>query len=128
MVKTRNRCAGGVTLGELPEVNPDSSWISETKWGEMCRLSNLAADTWRGFSKHVRENTRDWAVVYESLDPARAAFPEPWDGLNAFQKMVALRTIRMDKIVPAMTSYVSEALGSRHAPPYYQCSITPCIV
>ena len=32
------------------------------------------------------------------------------------ERMVLLRTMRLDKIVPAMTRYVEEALGSRCVP------------
>ena len=109
---------GGVAVGDAAHPNPDSTWISEAKWGEMCRLSALPGSTWHELAPHVRDNLAAWKSIYDSADPASAELPPPWqDALTPFQRLVLLRTLRMDKIVPAMTAYVAQTLGPECAPP-----------
>lgn len=108
---------GGVAMGDPPMPNPDSSWISDARWGEMCRLADLPCPIWRTFASHVRDNIVAWKAIYDSAHPAQELLPDHWQrDLSCFQRMLVLRTIRMDKIVPAMTSFVSEALGPRCEP------------
>ena len=106
---------GGITMGDNPIANPDSSWISDAKWGEMCRLETLCDTRWEGFALHVSQNVQAWKAIYDSVNPAAQHLPAPWHNtLTCFQRMAALRTIRMDKIVPSMTEYVTDSLGPRY--------------
>jgi dynein heavy chain, axonemal len=108
---------GGVAMGDTPLPNPDSCWISDGKWGEMCRLASLPCPVWRTLPTHVRDNVAQWKQIYDAASPAQERLPEPWhDELTVFQRMLVLRTIRMDKIAPAMTAFVADTLGPRHAP------------
>ncbi|GFH10421.1 uncharacterized protein HaLaN_05731, partial [Haematococcus lacustris] len=111
---------GGVALGDLPNPNPDPDWISDKMWGEMCRLSDVAPDkgVWAGLAAHVAENPDDWKSLFDSPEPHRARMPHPWASkLDAFQRIVLLRTIRPDKLIPAVTMYVAECMGSRFVEP-----------
>lgn len=40
---------GGISMGELPMDNPDTSWLSEKSWGEICRLSSMPSPVWANF-------------------------------------------------------------------------------
>jgi dynein heavy chain, axonemal len=105
---------GGTSLGEAPAPNPDPTWITDAKWGEMCQLETLADPKWRSVVTHVRLHAGEWRAVYDSVDPARQPFPQPFqDSLSSFQKMLVLRTIRLDKLIPAMSSFVVETFGGR---------------
>jgi dynein heavy chain, axonemal len=105
---------GGVFMGENALPNPDPSWLTDAKWSEMCSLGGMANSHWRGFPIHVRAHVNEWKQIYDSADPAAQSLPGDWDrSLSSFQKMCVLRTVRMDKIIPAMTQYVSESMGSR---------------
>ena len=108
---------GGVAMGDPPSPNPDASWITEAKWGEMCRLSALG-EQWQAFSESVREYPERWKRLYDSAAPSQEELPYPWQKrLTPFQRMVVLRTVRPDKVVPAMSAFVSDALGARCSTP-----------
>jgi dynein heavy chain, axonemal len=109
---------GGITMGDNPMPNPDPSWISDAKWGEMCRLPTMIDPAWDGFPEHIATNVHSWKAIYDSVHPTKQELPAPWQSkLSPFQRMVALRTIRMDKIIPALTNYVTDALGQRYSQP-----------
>ncbi|KXZ48211.1 DHC-9 protein [Gonium pectorale] len=109
---------GGVAMGDLPTPNPAPEWISERMWGEICRASDMASDKWRGLAQHVAENTGDWKRIYDSLEPHTEPLPEPWQSkLDPFQRIIVLRTIRPDKLIPALTLFVAETMGKRFVEP-----------
>jgi dynein heavy chain len=40
----------------------------------------------------------DWKAIYDSPDPHKESLPIPWHGqLDAFQRIMVLRTVRPDK-------------------------------
>jgi dynein heavy chain, axonemal len=57
-------------------------------------------------------------VLYDSTEPQSVAFPEPWhEQLAPLQRMIVLRAFRPDKVVPAITDYVSDVMGRRYVEP-----------
>ncbi|KAG2424724.1 hypothetical protein HXX76_014300 [Chlamydomonas incerta] len=110
---------GGVAMGDLPLPNPAPEWVSERMWGEVCRASALAAaDTWAGLAEHVTANPEAWRRIYDSLEPHTEQLPEPWHTrLDPFQRIIVLRTLRPDKLIPALTLFVADTLGKRFVEP-----------
>nr|8GLV_Kg Chain Kg, DHC_N2 domain-containing protein [Chlamydomonas reinhardtii] len=110
---------GGVAMGDLPLPNPAPEWISERMWGEVCRASALgASDTWADLAEHVAANTEAWKRIYDSLEPHTEQLPEPWHSrLDAFQRIIVLRTLRPDKLIPALTLFVADTMGKRFVEP-----------
>ncbi len=63
-------------------------------------------------------NTSAWRSIYDSLEPQSAQLPSPWSGrLDSFQRLMLLRALRPDKLIPAITAYVSDTMGSRFVEP-----------
>lgn len=57
-------------------------------------------------------------VIYDSKEPYNTNLPKPWcDCLNDLQKMIIYRCLRPDKIVPAITNYVTDKLGKKFVEP-----------
>lgn len=66
----------------------------------------------------LTEQTDLWKRIYDSPNPQTEPLPAPWsDLLDAFQKLVLIRCMRPDKVVPAMTAYVETVMGSRFVQP-----------
>jgi dynein heavy chain len=56
--------------------------------------------------------------MYDSKDPHEYELPGIWQTrLNDFQRMIVLRCIRPDKVIPAITNFVQEKLGKKFVEP-----------
>lgn len=99
---------GGVAL-DNPYPNPASEWLSEKAWAEVVRASSLPK--LRGLMEHLEQNTREWKTIYDSAWPQEERFPGPWKSLQGLDRMVVLRCLRPDKIVPAIREFISDHMG-----------------
>ncbi|XP_010216373.1 PREDICTED: dynein heavy chain 3, axonemal [Tinamus guttatus] len=99
---------GGVAL-DNPHPNPAPEWLSDKSWGELVRASCLA--NLQGLMEHVRENASKWQQIYDSVRPNEEAFPDVWNTLMGLDRMVVLRCLRPDKIVPAVREFIIENMG-----------------
>ena len=106
---------GGVAM-ENAHANPASDWMSDKMWGEICRFSDMPAA--EGLREAVAREPNLWKKIYDASEPTKVELPPPYDKkLNAFQKIVILRCLRPDKVVPAVTAYVSQNMGKRFVEP-----------
>ena len=53
-------------------------------------------------SSDVKENPKRWKEVYDSVTPHESSYPGKWNALRGLDRMVVLRCLRPDKIVPAV--------------------------
>lgn len=93
---------GGVGL-DNPDENP-TDWLPKNSWDELCRLDCLT-----GFSlikKNFIDNLEEWKKIFDHKEPQSMIFPKPFDKINLFEKMLVLRCIRSDKVVPAVQLFV----------------------
>ncbi|KAK5646415.1 hypothetical protein RI129_004879 [Pyrocoelia pectoralis] len=105
---------GGVGL-DNPNRNP-SNWLVSKSWDELCRLNDFPA--FRGIMDHFRNNVAEWRKTFDSPEPHTYPLPTPWDSkLSQFQRLLVLRCIRPDKIVPAIQKFVEAQLGRQYIEP-----------
>jgi len=72
----------------------------------------------QGLPDSLAVNSVSWKKIYDSLEPDHAPLPEPWrSDLDPLQKLVTLRMLRPDKLIPALTTFVAESLGRRFVEP-----------
>lgn len=72
----------------------------------------------QGLPDSIAVNNVSWKKIYDSLEPDHAPLPEPWRSeLSPLQKIVTLRTLRPDKLIPALTTFVADSLGRRFVEP-----------
>uniref|UniRef100_A0A672VCY4 Dynein axonemal heavy chain 12 n=1 Tax=Strigops habroptila TaxID=2489341 RepID=A0A672VCY4_STRHB len=110
---------GGVGLKNIYK-NPDPSWLSDKSWDELCRASEIPALKELRYNKmsHVSENVGEWQKIYDSREPQSFPLPEQLNNtLNELQKIIILRCLRPDKIVPAITTFVTNNLGKKFVEP-----------
>jgi len=105
---------GGVGL-DNPHKNP-ASWLPKPSWDEICRLDEFPK------FKRIRSTfgalQEGWSKIYDSNEPQLIRLPGEWDTkLEEFQKMIVLRCIRPDKIVPAVQDFVTLKLGKKYIEP-----------
>ena len=106
---------GGVGLeNKIP--NPSPSWLSDKSWDEICRMTDLKG--FKKFRKSFEENLSEWKRYYDDREPHSAILPHPWnDELTDFQKMVVLRCLRPDKVIPLVINFVKLKLGHKFVEP-----------
>ncbi|KAM4730848.1 dynein axonemal heavy chain 7 [Anableps anableps] len=99
---------GGVGL-DNPHANP-CTWLPKKSWDEICRLDEI--ESFKSFRQDLMVLLSDWKQVYDSPNPHQSQFPGVWEEkLSQFQKMMVIRCLRPDKIVPMVQQFVSESLG-----------------
>jgi dynein heavy chain len=111
---------GGVAVGQQQPPNPCTAWLSDKSWSEICRLSN-SNDKLRGIHNDFGSLAAEWKAVYDSAEPHLALFPgAKCSSLSSFSRMLVLRCLRPDKIIPAARDFVVEHLGVRFTdtPPF----------
>lgn len=60
----------------------------------------------------------DFKPIYDSKEPCSVGLPDPWsERLSNLQKMIIVRCLRPDKILPAVTKYVTDNLGKNFVQP-----------
>ncbi|XP_052628381.1 dynein axonemal heavy chain 3 [Harpia harpyja] len=99
---------GGVAL-DNPHPNPAPDWLPDKSWAELVRASSLT--NLQGLMEHVRENFSKWKLIYDSVRPHEEAFPDAWSTLIGLDRMVILRCLRPDKIIPAVQGFIVENMG-----------------
>ncbi|XP_074537088.1 dynein axonemal heavy chain 12 [Halichoeres trimaculatus] len=106
---------GGVGLQNTVP-NPEPSWLQDKSWDEICRASDLPG--LQGIKEAFIKSPGDFKPIYDSKEPCNTPLPTPWcDRLNELQKMIIVRCLRPDKIVPAVTKYVTVKLGKKFVQP-----------
>ncbi|ELU17469.1 hypothetical protein CAPTEDRAFT_228350 [Capitella teleta] len=105
---------GGIGL-ENPHSNP-TTWLPITSWDEICRLDELP--NFKNLRKTFINYKDQWKVVYDSQLPGHEEFPREFqDRLRSFQRILVLRCLRPDKVIPAIQEFVVEKIGKRYIEP-----------
>ena len=105
---------GGVAL-DNPHPNPASEWLSDKSWSEIVRASALP--NLKGYMEHVQEKPDLWKAMYDSPEPDKFKLPERFNALSGLERMVVLRTLRPDKMVPAIQEYIVDQMGQTFIEP-----------
>ncbi|KAJ8664279.1 hypothetical protein QAD02_005941 [Eretmocerus hayati] len=101
---------GGIAL-DNPYPNPDPSWLSDKAWSEVTRATSLT-----GLSKlkeSFETNIDAWKKYYDLPNPQESFFPSPFEEITegSLRRLVIIRCVRPDKLVPAIRGYVIARMG-----------------
>ena len=103
---------GGVGL-DNPHKLP-APWLPQKAWDELCRLADLPR--FGSLRELISGNPAEWQAVYDDSRPQLHPNLET-HGWDRFQRMLVLRCLRPDKMVPAIQDFVSAEMGRRFIEP-----------
>lgn len=100
--------------GEINILMNPTKWISENMWADLYRqlagLSQLEA--FKGIDSYFMENFESFKSYYDSINPQTEPLPAHWnEKLNEFEKILVLKALRPDKVIPAIKNWISSRLG-----------------
>ncbi|XP_078701931.1 dynein axonemal heavy chain 7-like isoform X3 [Branchiostoma floridae x Branchiostoma belcheri] len=104
---------GGIGL-DNPYSNP-CTWLPAKSWDEFCRLDEL--DHYKGIRKKFTQYKDAWKEVYDSSEPHVSTYPAEWASMDNFKRMLVMRCLRPDKIVPMVQDFVTAELGKKYVEP-----------
>jgi len=96
--------------------NPDpDGWINISIWSGVQNIVGLQA--FRELPESFVQNTAQWKDVFDSPEPDKASFPEPYNELSLLQRLCLLRCLRRDKVMDAIQHFVIENQGVKYVEP-----------
>ncbi|XP_047042351.1 dynein axonemal heavy chain 7 [Helicoverpa zea] len=91
-------------------------FLSPQAWAEFNALNELPK--FNGILEHFLANVAVWEAYCDTPDPQDKPLPSPWDTkLDMFEKMMVMRCMRLDMMVPAVQNYVAAKMGRRFVEP-----------
>ncbi|OEH79493.1 heavy chain 2 family protein [Cyclospora cayetanensis] len=103
---------GALLDAPSPPTNPDPEWITPAAWQLVCKADQLEA--LQGLQSSVDQNSREWRRWFGSTEPERATLPGDWQArLDALQRLIVIRCLRPDRVIPAASRFVADALDAR---------------
>ena len=106
---------GGVAL-DNPHPNPCPKWLGDKPWAEIVRASNLPELS--GWYQTIGKNEKLWKKIYDASKPHSERLPLNYDvKLSDLYKLVVLRCLRPDKIIPAIQDYIVSHMGRTYIEP-----------
>ncbi|TYZ61102.1 hypothetical protein PybrP1_000394 [[Pythium] brassicae (nom. inval.)] len=108
----------GNTQMELAKPKPAGAdaWLTDKTWGNVLGLNDLPALS--QFSDAFAAELPLWETCYNASDPAdMMAHISSVAALDAFQRIVVLRCLRPDKVIPAVMAFVAAEMGQRFIEP-----------
>nr|CAI5851904.1 unnamed protein product [Callosobruchus analis] len=113
---------GGVNI-ESPIENPCSDWLPLSSWEEICRVDELPA--FKGFGKMFKSKEKYWKEIYDNFSDD-FEMPVPWkETLVSFRRLIVIRLLRPDKLITAVTLFVTSEMDDRFIkPPPFNISVS----
>jgi dynein heavy chain len=110
----------GPTAVSAPRPNPtgEKGWLLDKQWAHICELAENY-EFYKGFDRDLEENLGAWEKISVSVSPEADEWPGKWNEIPIFSKLLILRVLRPDKVVPGIRNLISAEvdLGSKYIKP-----------
>lgn len=103
--------AGDVAIPPNP-----TNWIPENQWPDFYRqfYGTGQLPGLKDIHEHFMMHSDDWKRIFDSASPQDEPLPAPYEhSLQLFQKIIVIKNIRSDKVIPAIRNYVSATMGEK---------------
>ena len=103
--------AGEITVPDNP-----TTWIPNNQWPDVYRqfYGTGQLDSFKDIHEHFMRHSDQWKPLFDSPNPQDDPLPEPYhSSLDLFQKILIIKNLRSDKVIPAIQIYVSTTMGEK---------------
>ncbi|KNE55648.1 hypothetical protein AMAG_01535 [Allomyces macrogynus ATCC 38327] len=105
---------GGAALDINAVAKKPFNWIPDITWLNLVALSKMSA--FSDLLNQVGKNEKAWRAWYEKDAPENDVLPSGYQNtLDAFRKLLLLRSWCLDRTVMMAKQYIAESLGTRYA-------------
>ena len=103
----------GSTAMAMEEPNPSkrSGWLPDSAWKNVLALNKLKG--FEGFSSIFASQLSKWKDVLDVTEPMPLIAELLGPDRPEFEKMMVLRALRTDKVIPAVQDFISLKLGAK---------------
>ncbi len=100
--------------GDAPE-RPDAlQWISEGAWGAVHTLADQLGDSYGSLPADMEGSHKRWKEWYDHEQPESEPLPQEYKRLPGFEQLLIVRALRPDRMMLAISHWVSGALGTKY--------------
>ena len=111
---------GGVEMAETKEENLNEEWLTQKQWVSVARLAKFPSfngllDSFKPGPDYAGDK---WKSVCYSTSPHKEILPQPWEErASSFMRLLLVRSLRPDKLLPSLKDFVAERLGEKFVKP-----------
>uniref|UniRef100_A0AAG5CMJ1 Dynein heavy chain 3, axonemal n=1 Tax=Anopheles atroparvus TaxID=41427 RepID=A0AAG5CMJ1_ANOAO len=105
---------GGLAL-DNPLPNPAPDWLSDKCWSEVVRAGALPS--LKDLPQALAQNTAHWKAYNELNDPDAQPLPEPFEQQDNLVRLIVLKCLRPDKVVPGLQRFIVRNIGQMYVEP-----------
>jgi len=104
---------GGAALDINTEKRKPAEWIPDAAWLNCCQLTK-SIPRFKDLTESIGRSDAIWKTWYDLESPESSPFPEYEGQLNAFQKLLLVRSFREDRMLVSAKDYIVETLGKKY--------------
>jgi dynein heavy chain len=106
-IENRFMLTGGTSV-ESARPNPAPQWLTDKSW---CTIMEMAEKIphFEGFDKDFEDDIGSWERIYNSAVPHKIEeieWPGKYNEESVFHRIMILRILRPDKIIPAIQDLI----------------------
>ncbi|KAK8861127.1 hypothetical protein M9Y10_012822 [Tritrichomonas musculus] len=91
--------------------NPAPEWLTDSCWGAAVGLSSLEA--FKSIGQDITMRTKPWQKWCDLEMPENEKLPLDYKNKTEFQKLLVIRALRPDRMVNALTQFISNQIGEK---------------
>jgi len=116
----RHFLTGGIKTDEdekeIAKKPQNAPWITDVCWSDVVLLNKLP--TFKGFLASFIDHLDDFKTYFEDSKPNLLPVPGGWhDKLSDFQRMMALKVVRPDRVIESIQEFVEKKLDKNFVTP-----------
>ena len=109
---------GGVVLDRSEQRPNPAAWLKDPTAWDSINVLDSSIEAFNGLVSEFEQDARPWQEWWEHPTPEAAPLPREWDSkLSELHRLILVRCLRRDRVLRAVSSFVSNNLGPEFTKP-----------